>query len=299
MRVRAFTLLLTVYAATPLCLPAQDEGAGQDGATQEQAAAQPGNGADGRQAAADGGGSAAEERARQEAGEPKVELIQQKLDKYVQTRQLISRERAEWKVQKEYLEETKQMLEMELERLGQRISELQSTRTQTQDAVEELEQEKEKLRSAADFTEGKVIEMEGEIRTLSNYFPATFRNELSLLARLPEDSTETETALGQRMLTVLGIMKRAEEYHNAVHLEGETREVANGENRQVWTLYWGLAGAYYVDAQGEFAGSGYPTGEGWQWSDNAALAGKVDRLVSIQRGEAAEPSFVELPVTIR
>ena len=229
-----------------------------------------------------------------------IEAVQKKIDKYVETRQLISQEEADWEVEQEHLEQTRAMLEGERERLGQRITDLQQNLSEIQETIAELEEEKAQLKEASDLVEEKVVGLEGRMRTLSNFFPESFRNDLSLLARLPEDSTDTEIALGQRMLTILGIMKRAEEYHNGIHLEGETRAVGeDGNRRQVWTLYWGLAGAFYVDSQGEFAGTGHPTAEGWEWTGDDSIAGPVDQLVRMQRGEAAQPGFVQVPVVIR
>ena len=102
------------------------------------------------------------------------------------------------------------------------------------------------------------------------------------------------------MMNVLGVLAQAEKWNGTATFVGETRAVGDsGQKMQVRTLYWGLGQAFYVDAQGETAGIGRPGPEGWEFTNQPALAGDTELLLDIYEGNVDRIDFVGLPVEIR
>ena len=62
------------------------------------------------------------------------------------------------------------------------------------------------------------------------------------------------------------------------------------------TLYYGLAGAYFTNDSGNYAGTGIPGNDGWKWTENAAISGNIIDLIKTYEG-AREATFVRLPVS--
>ena len=64
------------------------------------------------------------------------------------------------------------------------------------------------------------------------------------------------------------------------------------------TLYWGLAGAFYVDSAGEYAGVGFPAEKGWEWPQIDGAGLEIKRLLDVYEG-SEEIQFVDVPARIK
>ena len=147
---------------------------------------------------------------------------------------------------------------------------------------------------------GELANLERQVLALVPQLPAPLQKRLEpLLVQIPEDADRTTAPLGQRMMNVLGVLGQAEKWNNTATFVGETRAIKGEQKVQVRTLYWGLAQAFYVDAQGETAGIGRPGDEGWVFEDDPSLASRAELLLDIYEGNVDTIAFVPLPVEIR
>ncbi|MGE9295730.1 MAG: DUF3450 family protein [Puniceicoccales bacterium] len=222
-----------------------------------------------------------------------------KLSKWVETRQIISKERTEWDAEQEFLKSTLAILQDQAKALTEEVAELQDTNTEADKERNTLQLEKAEYQRAINADEAKVAELEQKVLKLVEKFPEPLKRKLdSLIVRIPEDPSKSNLPLGSRLTHVLGILQQAEKFNSTTNFFGETREVGNQEI-MVSTLYWGLAFAVFVDSKGTVAGVGVPGPDGWVWEENNAIAGDVRRFIDIYEGNTDVIEFVALPITIK
>lgn len=223
-----------------------------------------------------------------------------KLDKWVETQQLISEEKNEWAVEKEILEDTRQLLEDELETLEAKIDELKADSTEADKQRDGLLMQRVDYIRAQKAMEDKIRELELKMLDQIKRFPKPLQETLeAFIVRIPEDPEKAKVSLSDRTLNIVAILSQTERFNRDVHLHGETEKLAGDEAIQVWRIYWGLAGAYYVDDKGTRAGVGLYGDEGWDFQENNSLAGDLDLLRNIKEGTEDEISFIQLPATVR
>lgn len=220
------------------------------------------------------------------------------LDKWVETQQLISEEKQDWRVEKSILTETQALLSNELGRLQEAIEELESTASAADEERSRLTKEKDGLKAASNTIAVKIMALEAKTKKLLPLFPEPLTERIKpLIRRLPEDPETAETSLGERVQNIVGILSQADKFNNTITLTSETHSVSSDKEVQVNTLYWGLAMAYYVDASGEYAGISYPTANGWQKSLMEGVGPQIKQLIGVYEGDDAI-QFVKIPAQI-
>ena len=235
------------------------------------------------------------------APESSVDAFRAKLEKWVETRQIISEEESEWEVDRETLKATRDLLADEKKALQAEIEEIESASTEADEERRDLLLRRGEFQRAAATMEERIRAMEQEVLSIAPRLPEPLRVKLDLLlVQIPEDPENTKQQLGQRLMNVLGVLAQAEKFNGTATFVGETRAVDGGEQKvQVRTLYWGLGQAIYVDARGETAGIGRPGPDGWVFTDEPDLADDAELLLDIYEGNVDTIEFVNFPVEIR
>lgn len=220
------------------------------------------------------------------------------LDQWVETRQIISKEKSDWQVEQSILGDTVALLTNELERLSQSLAELEASATAADEDRTLLAGEKEQLAAAAHVVEANIGALETQLKRIIKALPEPLVNKIKpLIRRLPDDSANTKLSLGERVQNIVGILSQADKFNTTLTETSESRELDNGKTVEVRTLYWGLAMAYYVDASGEYAGIGHPGADGWEWPQVPGAGAEIKRLIDVYEG-AEEIQFVEVPARI-
>jgi hypothetical protein len=233
------------------------------------------------------------------SGQQAVDDFRVKMEKWVETRRILSEETSEWEVERETLRATRDLLKQEREALAAEIQELEETNTQVDEERRDLLLRRGEYQRAGRALELEIAAMEGQVKEIVPRLPAPLQKRLEpLLVQIPDDPEQTLMPLGQRLMNVLGVLAQAEKFNGTATFVGETRPV-DGQQVQVRTLYWGLGQAIYVDAMGRTAGIGRPTPEGWQFSNDPALADEAGLLLDIYEGNVDVIEFVSLPVAIQ
>jgi len=224
-----------------------------------------------------------------------------KIEKWVQARQLLSKERSEWLVDKQYLEATRKLLAQERDALAAEIAEYEETSSDVNEERRDLLLERGEYQRAARALEDEIRVLEEQVVSLVPRLPEPLQERLEpLLVQIPEDPEHTQMPLGRRLMNVLGVLAQSEKFNGTATFAGETRPVGDDERRvQVRTLYWGLGQAIYVDAQGTTAGIARPGESGWQFTDDPGLTDQAELLLDIYEGNVDTISFVPMPVEIR
>jgi hypothetical protein len=231
--------------------------------------------------------------------ESPVTEVRSTLEKWVETRQLISRTKSDWQSDKEMLEQTCQLLERELKELGEQSAKLSTNHLQVEkeraQAEATLASSEETLDQARQFA----ADFEAQVRIVVPQFPGPLQELLRpLLDRLPSDPASTKMAPTERMQVIVGILSELDKFNSAVSVFSEKRRDPKGEELAVETVYVGLGAAYFVSDSGKFAGTGMPGPNGWEWTSAPEIGPLVKEVVRIYRNERPA-RFVSLPAVIR
>jgi len=236
------------------------------------------------------------------AAADRVDDFRVKMEQWVETRQILSKEKSDWDAEREMLGATRELLQDQREALREEIQTLEATITEAdQERVDLLLQRGELKRSSSAMKEW-TLELENDVKALIPQLPEPLQEKLEpLVVQIPDDPEQGRVSLGQRLVNVLGVILQSEKFDSTATLTGETRTVREGDDRkvQVRTLYWGLAQAVYVDSQGEVAGLGRPGPEGWVFAEDPGFADDAELLLDIYEGNVDVIRFVPMPVEIR
>jgi len=222
------------------------------------------------------------------------------LDRWVETRRIISEEKSDWRTEKTILTDTKDLLSSELERLEQAISDLEESATAADKEREELAAEKERLNAASDVVEKNLGGLEAQLKRITAMLPDPLVDKIKpLIRRLPDDPTDTDVSLGQRVQNIVGILSQADKFNTTITLTSESQELESGKLVQVSTLYWGVATAYFVDDSGTYGGYGVPAEDGWEWTEVEGAGPAIRELLSVYDGSSDTIKFVQVPAVIK
>ncbi len=232
--------------------------------------------------------------------QPQIEETRNVLGEWVETRQIISRERSDWQTEKAILSDTVSLLTNELERLEQQIADLEDSATVADEEREQLTTRRDALSAGSDAVIDSIGSLETQLREIAAQLPAPLADKIQpLTRRLPDDPENTKLSLGERVQNVVGILSQAGKFNSTMTLTSETKELDNGKLVQVSTLYWGNAIAYFVDDSGEYAGYGSPGDDGWEWTQLDEAGAAIRELLAVYDGTSDSIKFVEVPARIQ
>jgi hypothetical protein len=223
------------------------------------------------------------------------------LEQWLGTRRVESRERADWTVERELLNDSKQFLDAERERLKELLADL----AERQDAVQaermELGSEREAINATAAIIEAALPELEQQLLRLAKGFPAPLREQVGpLLRRVPANGANSHLGIAERLQNIVGILGEADKFNGTLTLTREIRDEGDSDipPGEVRTLYIGLSMAYFVDGSGRRAGMGFPGPDGWQWQSADAHATAIRELMDDYEG-SGNIRLVRLPAELR
>lgn len=221
------------------------------------------------------------------------------LDKWVETRQLISKEKSEWEMDKQTLEQQVNLLEKENQLLDEQIAKAEATTTQADKEKQKLIEDNEALSVASTAMSVTVAQLEKRLLEIVKAFPPPLMERIEpLYRRVPTKPENVRLSVSERMQNVIGIISEVDKFNNAITVVSEVKKNGQGVDVQVKTIYLGLAAGYFADKAQSFAGVGTPGGDGWQWTPQNNSAASIGRAIHVYENAAAAV-FVELPVTIK
>lgn len=229
---------------------------------------------------------------------PTLEETRLKMEKWIETQQLISKERNEWQQGKEILLGRLELVKKEVASLQEKIEQARSGVAEAQKKRDELTAESDGLKAVGAGLTDTVSRMEGDVQRLYRMLPDPIQTKLQPLhQRMPDESAKTRVTAAERFQNVVGILNEVNKSNGEINVTYEVHELAGGKPSEVQAIYIGLAQAYFVSAGGE-AGIGRPSADGWKWEPSKAIAGDVLMALEILQGKQS-PAFVPLPVRIQ
>lgn len=229
-----------------------------------------------------------------------VEGARELLDQWVETRKVLSKEKRDWRMGKEVLQDRISLVSDQIEALRMKIDESKQEIEKTEGATAKLVEETERLDAATAGLAAKVLEFEERTKALVQRLPAPIAERVDpLLQRFPkiEEGKEVEASLSSRFLNFVGVLNQVNKAHREILVVPDFREVGDGEKIAVTALYMGIGQAFYASSNGEAAGVGSANSDGWFWRPANESAEAITKLIAVHEGsQAAE--FVPVPVRV-
>lgn len=227
-----------------------------------------------------------------------IKSSRETLAKWVETQQIIAKEKKDWLQAKEILTSRISLVQAEIDTVKKTLEETRATGAEGMKKRAEATHDEAAIQEAGTAVAGWTAGLERDLKALLPRLPEPVRTKVEPLAsRMPADPDHTSISSAERLQNVVGILNEVGRFNNDITLATEVRTLSDGKPSEVRTIYVGLAQAYYLSAGGE-AGVGRPSGEGWTWKKENGLAPAVTRAVEILQAKA-KPAFVPLPVTIK
>lgn len=224
-----------------------------------------------------------------------VSKTQDRLKKWVETRQLTSEEAANWLQEKDSLQQSIDLFKSESTKLKGEIKDVQDQESNYAQEFSDLEKENESLKTTIQTIANSIGAAEKRVVELKSRLPQPLLEKLEpFLNRIPEDPSKTKLSASERAQTIVGILSEVDKFQSSITVVGELRKNQSGSEIQVQTLYLGLSQAYFVNQQGDFAGTGVPSVSGWDWKIEPALAGKIKKLIGMYEN-TVPAEFLSIP----
>ena len=232
------------------------------------------------------------------AAQEGIEETRESIEKWVETRRVISQEKRDWALGKELLEERIELVQREITSLRDRIGEAEKSIAEADRKREELIEQNERLSASSDKLAGIVGTLESRTGELLARLPEWIQERVQPLSqRFPEDAAETKLSLGERFQNVIGVLDTVNKLNRQISVTSELHTLADGRTAEVTALYLGVGKGYFVTADGTAAAVGTAAPEGWTWTPANDAAEAVAKAVGIHQDEVG-PAFVPLPVRI-
>jgi len=240
--------------------------------------------------------------ATQIEGPTQVEGVRAALEKRLQVEGLLSKEKSDWLLGRQMLQDRIELVGREIEGLRARIAELDKNVADTEAKTAELGQRSAHLEANRAVLQASVQPLEARLLALLPKLPETIRERIEPLSRrVPRgEANETVPSLGKRFESLVGVLNEVNRFQGEVTATSEVRELPNGERVEVTTLWFGLGQAYFAGPDGKVAGQGLPAAEGWTWVtvNEPTAASEITRAIAIYRKQGVA-DFVRLPVRLQ
>jgi hypothetical protein len=232
------------------------------------------------------------------ARQPTLEETRLTLAKWIETQQIIAKERNDWQQGKEILQGRIDLVGKEVGVLKERIRQSEEAVAQSDRKRDELLAEDAELKSLGEQLATAATVMEEQVRALLKQLPDPVKARIApLVERIPADPAATRVTPAERFQNVLGILNEVNKANSEISVAYEIRTLADGSSSEVQVIYLGLAQAYFLSPKGE-AGIGRPTEDGWKWEPAPGAARQIMLALEVIEGKHV-PTFVPLPIKIR
>jgi hypothetical protein len=227
-----------------------------------------------------------------------IEAVRTLIGKWVETQQLISKERKDWQQGREILAGRIEMVKKEIATIEERMAKARATIEETESRKNELIATNEIFKAGAAQLAADAATLEGQIRNLYPRLPEPLQQRIQpLFQRIPADAAATQVSVAERFQNVLGILNEINKFNAEITVAYEVRELTDGKPSEVKTMYVGLGQAYYVSAGGE-AGVGRPAETNWTWTAANSYAHDVQFALEVMQNKE-KPRFIPLPVELK
>ncbi len=229
-----------------------------------------------------------------------VETTRIVIEKWVETQQLISKEKHDWAMAQESLKNRIDMIKTEIDSLNEKIIKGWKDVNEADASRADLFKENEHLKDASKELDKIITSLETKTLELNKKLPDTIRDSdriKPLRQRISEDPNQSKLSLSQRFMNVIGILNELNKFNYEISVTSEVQKLKDNSSIEVTAMYLGLGQAYYVNANGTIAGVGRPSANGWSWESVDGAAKDIQDAISILKNEKIA-GFIPLPAKV-
>jgi septal ring factor EnvC (AmiA/AmiB activator) len=231
-------------------------------------------------------------------GGPDIDAARAAVGKWQGTQQIIFKERKQWQQDKQTLTDRIDLVQREIADLRARLTETRGKVSEQRAKRAETTAKIDQAKTTASQLAERVAGYEAEVRKLHPLLPPHVQEKVApLFKRMPEAGREVRISAAERYQNVLGILTELNKANSEVALVTEIRALSDGRPSEVQTVYFGLAQAYFMSAQGE-AGVGKPGVDGWVWQPANDRVEAIHQVIDILENKGV-PKFIALPVSLQ
>ncbi len=224
------------------------------------------------------------------------------LSRWVDVQRSISKEKQDWKIGRELLQNQIEVRQRELEALRAKIAQSQASLGEADKKRAELLSEQEALQATTAALGKNLTALESKTRALLGKLPASLQERAKPLSQgIPVESgasgAPVEGGLGVRFQNVVGVLNFLDKVQREVTVTSELRELAGKGAAEVTVMYLGLGQAFYEGMQGTIGGIGHAGPAGWTWTSKDQHAKAIADAIAIHKGEQVA-RFLSLPIAL-
>lgn len=220
-------------------------------------------------------------------------------EKWVETRQLISEIETEWAAERQLLDAEASLLKHQIKSLEDDISRLQNAATSADTERRELATKRGMLRQQQEGLDAVLAPLASQVGALTQRFPKPLLEKVVALRALTSHTNRDNHTATDQLVAILGILREADRFNRRPTLRKELQSVAQDQQVQVETLYWGLAFAFAGDRSGTIASFGFPTDAGWSFRPANEEAPAIRKLLDTAVGATKAVRFVPLSIELK
>jgi hypothetical protein len=227
-----------------------------------------------------------------------IQAGRDQLGEWMEVQRIISQEQASFKSTQSALQGRIDLVKLELDDFASRLNTSEANIKGEATRKSNLEKELELANKGTQSLMDSASYLEEELKKLKGILPAPIYTKVqALYDRMPADPKTTKVSLAERYQNILGILNEADKANAEITVLAEVRELPGTPATEVETLYVGLAQAYFVNAERNFAGMGRPVNGKWEWTQMNELGGEIAEVLAVMSTKA-KPKFVFLPAQL-
>ncbi|MGE4286312.1 MAG: DUF3450 family protein [Phycisphaerae bacterium] len=228
-----------------------------------------------------------------------VEQVRVSIEKWIETKGLISKEKRDFELKSEVLNQRIDLVKQEIEALQEKIKGAEKSIVEADKKREELVKENDELKKAATSLQDVLSGLEKGVLSLIKRLPEPIVQRVKPLSqRIPENVEETKLSVSERFQNVVGILNEVEKFNREITVTSEVRVLPDGKSVEVTAVYLGIGQAFYASANGAIAGVGTASDKGWVWRPDNLSAPEISDAIAILKNEKVA-AFVQLPTEIK
>lgn len=217
-------------------------------------------------------------------------------DRWIELEKNLADERNAWRPQKEALEASIHVLKSEQTTLQTRVEGNELAAAAFRNRLEVARADFAQQEAGHTILAAACQKLEQRLSALLPRLPGPLQERVQPhLTKLRSPAGDDGATISERAQSLVSALTAIEQFNNSLTLTHELRPNGAGETVDVKVLYWGLSGAYAIDATGANAWILAPGRNGWEWRDAPAEAAAIRSLISVHEKQQ-NPSFVVLPI---
>ena len=164
------------------------------------------------------------------------------LEKWVETRQLISRSQADWQTDKDMLDQTVALYERELKSIDEQMAKVSTNNTQVAKEMAEAQALQESSGAGLERVRAFATGFEARLKGVLPRWPAPLQDILKpLMLRMPADPANTKMLAAERVQVIVGVLNELDKFNNAVNVFNEKRKNARARRWRCRRSMWAWA----------------------------------------------------------